>query len=162
MNLKQRMFLKPLFLAGLIMAAFSVGPSTDASGQSDSVQAKLDENLKKWSSIKKTNYEYTFQLTCYCAQEITRPVRISVLEGEVEEVEYTGSGQQADITKFEYYLKTERLFKIIQDAIDRKAQRIDVSYHSEFGYPKSVYIDYKKSMIDDEIRFEVEDLVISK
>ncbi|MCI0485676.1 MAG: DUF6174 domain-containing protein [Blastocatellia bacterium] len=115
--------------------------------------------MKKWSSIKKADYQYTFRLTCYCPQQFTRPVRVSVRDGEVEEVKYIVSGEQADISMFEHYLKIERLFWIIQDGIDRKAHKINVSYHSEFGYPKSVYIDYKETTIDEEIRFEVEDLV---
>ena len=162
MSMKRKAFWKRAFLTGLLVIAFSINPATGAFSQSKGAQSKLDDNLKKWSSVKKADYRYTFQLTCFCPQDITLPVRVSVSGGEVREVRYVRSGEQADITKFEYYLKIERLFEIIQDAIDRGADRIDVSYHAEFGYPKSVYIDQKVTMVDEEIRLKVQDLVIGK
>ena len=42
---------------------------------------------------------------------------------------------------------------MIQDAIDRKAARLTVSYDPEIGYTTSVSIDYALNIADEEFSF---------
>ena len=48
------------------------------------------------------------------------------------------------------YHTINRLFDVIQNAIDDEADQITVSYDSEFGYPTNIEIDRNINAIDDE------------
>jgi hypothetical protein len=49
------------------------------------------------------------------------------------------------------------LFDFIQDAIDRSAVAINVTYESS-GYPQNVSIDYDLRLADDQRGFEIQSL----
>ncbi len=42
---------------------------------------------------------------------------------------------------------------LLQDAVRRKAARIEVSYDGRYGYPAELFIDYDERMADEETRF---------
>lgn len=52
-------------------------------------------------------------------------------------------------------LSVEDLFAKIEDALDRDAHLVDVSYDPILGFPRSVFIDLSELIIDEEFSFEV-------
>jgi len=42
------------------------------------------------------------------------------------------------------------MFALIQDAIDREADKITVTYDETLGYPTAINIDYSVMMADEE------------
>ncbi len=57
------------------------------------------------------------------------------------------------------YVPVEGLFDLVQGAIDRDADVIEVEYHPAFGYPVSAFFDYVQLAMDEELRFEVSELL---
>ena len=53
----------------------------------------------------------------------------------------------------ERFVTVEELFALLQDAVRRKAARIEVSYDERYGYPTELFIDYDERMADEETRF---------
>ena len=62
--------------------------------------------------------------------------------------------------EFSQYDTMDKLFGVVQAALDRRAQGILVTYDPTFGYPTRISIDENKVAVDDELsltisRFEV-------
>ena len=70
-----------------------------------------------------------------------------------------GSELQLDPPSISDYLPVEGLFDLVQGAIDRDADVIEVEYHTAFGYPVSAFFDYVQVASDDELKFEVSGLI---
>jgi hypothetical protein len=49
----------------------------------------------------------------------------------------------------------EGVFDLIEDALDRDAGRIEVTYDSRYGHPIDATIDYILNAVDDELSFRV-------
>lgn len=47
-------------------------------------------------------------------------------------------------------MTVEDAFALIQDAIDREADRIDVTYNATYGFPTVMNLDYSIMMADEE------------
>ncbi|MCH7738684.1 MAG: hypothetical protein IIC93_00885 [Chloroflexi bacterium] len=112
-----------------------------------------------WLAADLRSYSFTFQQLCFCPQEITQPVLIEVRYGQVEAVSRPGSELQLDPPSISDYLPVEGLFDLVQGAIDRDADVIEVEYHTAFGYPVSAFFDYVQVASDEELKFEVSGLI---
>ncbi len=58
------------------------------------------------------------------------------------------------------YDTVDKVFDVVQAALDQRAQEIRVSYDPTFGYPTQIFVDPVKAIADDEFslaisRFEV-------
>ncbi len=95
-----------------------------------------------WLEADLRNYSFTFQQLCFCPPEITEPVLIEVMNGEVEAVSRPGAESHLDPPSVADYVPVEGLFDLVQEAIDRDGDVIEVEYHAEFGYPTSAFFDY--------------------
>ena len=54
----------------------------------------------------------------------------------------------------------EDMFRLIEDAIDRDAESVQVTYHDRLGYPTHISIDYSSRIADDELVVTAADLVL--
>jgi len=70
-------------------------------------------------------------------------------------VRYIASGDQASDEFFNRFDTADKLFEVIRDAYDRKADTISVAYDASSGIPISVTIDYLKNAVDEELAFTV-------
>jgi hypothetical protein len=116
-------------------------------------QTQLEQNQKKWTNQKIGSYSYQLQIGCFCPQDITRAVTITVKNAY--RVFYTDDSTAADN---EFILRcdtVEKLFKTIGDAINGKAAEITVSYDPARGYPLRIFVDSIKLAIDDEITYNI-------
>ena len=57
---------------------------------------------------------------------------------------------------YKRYNTIDKLFGIIQEAINRKAEVVSVAYDQVLGYPTVVSIDQDRSAADDEVTFWIE------
>jgi hypothetical protein len=56
-------------------------------------------------------------------------------------------------------MTVEQLFAVVSDALDGNAHTVTVEYDDDWGYPRSIYIDYDREMVDDELSITAQDLV---
>ena len=118
-------------------------------------QTALDAAIDRWERAGITNYDYVGEWVCYpCPGERVQKVRVSVHGGEIVSMTFTDSdiGYVPDPVRLRYRT-IDGLFALIQDALDRDAFGVSVTYHGTYGYPRGVFIDYLEMAIDEE--FEV-------
>lgn len=118
-------------------------------GDNDEFQRQnLAQARLRWAGKNVTSYSYVLELQCFCAPATQlRPVLVTVQNGAAVSLEYYHENPAqrtpapADI--FGPYDTVEELFEIIDDAIDRDADRLQVGYDQEYGFPDIANIDYE-------------------
>ncbi len=141
-------------LAGVLGQQFA-GGSGDAKTP---IQMGLNENIAKWSAANISNYQYTYQSSCFCPPPFTDEVVITVLDGVIQSVFSTTSNVDLDSALHSSFDTVDGLFSRIQTAIDENAERISVSYDEELGYPTVIDIDFDSRLADEEVRIQTRDL----
>lgn len=107
-------------------------------------QKELNANKEKWETNDIQDYSYQFKRSCFCPQEITRPVDITVKDGKVIDAQF---GDIKDKPPEQNQLSVKGLFDIIQNAIDRGSQ-IEVKYDEKTGMPTEIIIDRDQMPVD--------------
>lgn len=118
-------------------------------GDGDGFQKrKLTEARTVWDSKDVTSYSYILDLQCFCAPASElKPVLVTVRNGAVASLVYWDENPArrtpAPATVFGAYDTVEDLFEVIDDAIDRDADVLQVGYNSDFGFPEIINVDYE-------------------
>ena len=131
---------------------------TLASGDSHT-QQHPNYSHNKWAAKNLKDYQYTFNWACFCPPEHNKPVVVTVRNGVVSAVKYADGSGAVDKTKYASYKTIEGLFEFLQDAINRNAYRIEVSYDATLGFPTLASIDYDQRVSDEEMSFKAGSLV---
>lgn len=114
-------------------------------------QDRLDRNWDRFERSAPLSYSYTVRVSCECPRDVTRPVVVWVDRGSIEYLLYEDDGTPVPYSYASSFPSAEQLFDAIQDAIDQRADRIEVDYDFTFGYPTDVYIDYDRRIADEEL-----------
>jgi hypothetical protein len=127
-------------------------------GALDREQDRLEENQRLWSRNGPTRYTVVIERLCFCPTEVTSAVRVTVTNGVVTSRTYVASGQAVPSQFASLFPTVDGAFQIVSEAIDRKADKLEVEYDSALGYPRSANIDYVKEAADEELVFHLRDL----
>ena len=134
------------FVGGLlIIAAVACGSSPV-----NPAQAELDRHRELWEANRSGDYTFEYSPVCFCPRMFNQPVEVEVGNGVVESVTYVDSGESPGTNGFPPVHTIDGLFDKVQDAIDREATQLTVSYDPEIGYPVSASIDYSLNILDEE------------
>lgn len=138
-----------LILCGgvLLAAGCSDGPLGPA-------RDSLEANRELWTARGPTSYAFVYEVNCFCASPALDPVRITVESGVVTGAVRVETGEELEGE----FPTVEALFERIRDAIDREAYQISAGYDPDLGYPRDVFIDYRRNTIDEEFGFLASDL----
>ena len=124
-------------------------------------QSQLDNNRKKWDSEMASNYQFSFQWSCYCTMDFVAQVNITVLENRIHSAAYVDGDVSIPLeVAIERYEAMDGLFDLLQSAIDENAYTISANYHPDLGYPIEVWIDYEKNSVDEELGFTIHNLIL--
>ena len=121
----------------------------------DSERERLESSLRKWSENAPPRYHFVLERLCFCPLEVVSAVEIRVEGGVVTSRRYVQSGQPVTAQYVQLFPSMEGVFDLIEDALDRDAGRIEVTYDSRYGYPFDATIDYIRNAVDDELSFRV-------
>lgn len=138
----------PLFLSACL--AF-VGP-----GERDDTIRELVAARARWAANGPTDYTMVVTPQCFCVLG-GQQVRVVVVGGAVIRRELVSTG--AFINGDAPGAPVDQLFDVIEDAVHRRAHRIDATYDPTRGYPTHVFIDYSAQAADEEYGMQVESLV---
>ena len=120
------------------------------------LRKELIWNRELWEAQGITDYQLEFRWNCFCAPDYVEPVVISVTRGgTVNSVVFAKKKLPVDRRVSADYPSIDGLFDLIQDAIDRPAFHISVTYHAELVYPLTAAIDYDQKIMDEEMGFQV-------
>ncbi len=107
-------------------------------------QKELNANQQKWEKNDIQDYSYQFQRSCFCPQDITRPVDITVKDGIVADAHFS---DLKNTPPEQNQQSINGLFAIIQEAID-KGHQIEVQYDEKTGMPTEIVIDRDQMPMD--------------
>jgi hypothetical protein len=131
-------------------------------GDNDEFQRQnLSQARLRWEGKNVASYSYILELQCACAPASQlRPVLVTVENGAVTALQYyhqnPAQRTPAPVEVFGPYDTVEELFDIIDDAIDRDADALQVGYDPEYGFPTIASIDYESGG-SEQILFVVSD-----
>jgi hypothetical protein len=114
-------------------------------GTSD--DGKLRDAQARWANARVQDYSVVVQHLCFCGY--VRPVRVTVRSGAIVSSADAQTGEPTP--SYATVRDVAGLFTLIRQALDDGADRLDVSYDSEFGYPTNNNIDYVRNAVDDEL-----------
>jgi hypothetical protein len=110
---------------------------------------ELARNRQKWASAGLHDYEFDYQLACFCVPDATEPVHIVVRGDQVSTVTRSRDGLAA-IRQYGAWPTVPALFDDVQRLIDQKSERLEVTYDPTYGYPRSIVVDVYLMAADDE------------
>jgi hypothetical protein len=126
----------------------------------DDAMAQLQSHRQLWQSQQIANYQYTYVWHCFCPYPANTPFKVLVKNKLVASASNLQTNQPLEISELSPVKSIDQLFEVIERAIDRRAEQIDVKYDPQLGYPTSIAIDYLKLVADDEVGYSVKDLVV--
>lgn len=109
-----------------------------------------------WTAQRITSYDFTLQRLCFCGE--TRPMRVTVRDGQVTMVRPEGELLPLPAAEASWYPSIEGLFDVIATALALPAARVEAEYDAIRGFPHSVSIDYYSGVADDEVSYLVSDI----
>jgi hypothetical protein len=136
-------------LAGLAVLAAACGSSTTA------VNQELLNAKAAWKANAPPSYDLTIEPICFCGFEASGPVVVAVRNGVVQSRTYVQTGAPVSARSASLYPTVDELFAILEAALSKMPERMDVIYDPVLGYPVSVAIDYKLGVADDEMFYHV-------
>ena len=137
-----------VLFAGVLISGMSCGR------QNEQMQS-LTRHQRLWAQQGIVSYQYRLQVNCFCPPEVTGPFIVQVRDGTPSSVLYAATGKPAESRYFEKYDTIDEMFLVVDDALKRKAAEISVTYNETLGFPTSIYIDFIKQAVDDEIAYGV-------
>jgi hypothetical protein len=134
-------------LAGFALLA----PACSITEPSGRVAESLDlsRNRQRWTSAGLHDYEFDYQLSCFCAPDATEPVHIVVRGDVVASVTRRRDGLPAG-TKYGGWPRVDELFADVARLLEQDAARLDVTYDATYGYPHEITVDVNLMTADDE------------
>jgi Family of unknown function (DUF6174) len=117
----------------------------------DGTRDDLEDSRQRWRASAPDAYVYAIERLCFCGDQARGPVRIRVVGRDAVERVYVADGSDVPSAFASDFPAVEGLFDIIEDAIDRNAHRIDVTYDPETGVPLDFFIDYEENTADEEL-----------
>ena len=136
----------------------TVGPISTPIAEASDITRALGEARVRWDALGLVDYEFRTNWVCFCLREFNAQVDLEVRDGVIVGGVYapeTGFTSAVDLSLYE---TVKGLFDIITDAIVRDAHKITATYHPEYGYPESVFIDYDERIADEERGFAIQKL----
>lgn len=128
----------------------------------DSDRDRLQEARELWQDRGVRDYRLDVRRLCFCGYDVTRAVRVTVRSGVVVSRTYVDDGTVVGEAPGsfaglpELFPDVEGLFAVVEDALDRDADQLDVTYDAEFGVPLNIVIDYRRNTADEELTFQAE------
>jgi hypothetical protein len=144
-------------LTHLTFACLAAAATLAACDGPTAPERKLQAARLKWEHTRPAAYTITVARYCFCAQEGSGPVIVSVRDGVVESRTYVKSGASVAPTDADYFPTVDGLFELIEDARRQGADTIDASYDPARGFPVVISIDYFRKMADDELTYRATD-----
>jgi hypothetical protein len=121
---------------------------TDPSSRS-AAERELSRNRQRWTSSGVHDYEFDYQLLCFCPTEATKPVHIKVRQDAIASVVRSDDGLSAG-TNYADWPTVSGLFADVEARLDQGVGRITVDYDPTYGYPRAIVVDVAVTAVDDE------------
>lgn len=139
------------------LATLTLG-GCSSTGPGSTIESEVRFYRAQWEATGPASYVYALRHTCFCSPEAIGPVRVTVDESSVTARVYVDSSEPVDPDFHGSFPDIDGLFDVLEDAIEREAHQIDVTWHESDGYPVSIFVDYIEFAADEERGFTVTEL----
>jgi hypothetical protein len=126
------------------LACSITAPSGRAVDASD-----LARNRQRWATAHLHDYEFDYQLICFCAPDATEQVHVVVRGDTIAAVTRVRDGLPA-ARQYAAWPSVDSLFADVQRRLDQHVARLDVTYDQTYGYPRAIVVDVQLMAADDE------------
>ena len=113
---------------------------------------------ERWASNGFSTYKYTYQRSCFCVPDWTRPVVIDVKDNRIGRIVYADDEVPVGPTYWKSYHTVDELFALIDSALVRDAAQVTVQFDEALGYPTQLYIDEDLRIADEELGITASDV----
>jgi hypothetical protein len=137
------MRITPVYLVTVLAASASACSRSADEGDLEAARAR-------WESEGPQHYQFVSRQACFCASDLNRPINITVQVNQIVSAKYVDDQTPVADVVLRLQLTIDGAFDLIQDAIERDAALLAVSYDEALGYPTSISVDYNKRTADDE------------
>ena len=149
--MKQAPVFGAVVLSLLLTGCAGAGKDTDVSPAST-----IEEARALWQSQGVKGYEVTIEQTCFCPPDLLQPMRVTVREGKVIDIEGLEQPLNHPDILDERRLTIEGLLDLIEQARG-SADKLVVEYDAQYGFPASLEVDYSPFIADDEFSYRLTD-----
>jgi Family of unknown function (DUF6174) len=104
-----------------------------------SFESELAQARTNWAAQKLRSYKFTIQRSCFCPEEYTRAVTITVRDG-------VPTDAPPHLTA---YSTVDKVLDTVAQAHASKADQLDVNFTLE-GWPRTVYVNQSARIADEE------------
>ncbi len=120
-------------------------------------KSELASNMDKWNKQGPTHYRFQLTISCFCPFMDVIPVTVEVQNGQIVSLTDVNGQPLADNFRatFEEAATIEGLFAIAAENI-ANADKVEIVYDAQYGFPTSIIVDRIKLAVDDEISYYVE------
>jgi hypothetical protein len=136
-------------LTAALLALVTISCSITSPSSRSATERELSQNRQRWASSGIHEYEFDYQMSCFCPPEATKPVHITVRQDAVASVVRNEDGLAAG-TSYAAWPTVLGLFADIETRLDQGVSRITVDYDPTYGYPRSIVVDVAAMAVDDE------------
>ncbi|MDX5337221.1 MAG: DUF6174 domain-containing protein [Marinobacter sp.] len=145
--------MKPIVVAVIlsVLLAGCAGAGKDASPASS-----IEEAKSLWQAQGVKGYEVTIEQTCFCPPDLLQPMRVTVREGKVIDIEGLQQPLNHPDILDERRLTIEGLLDLVEQARG-SADKLLVEYDPHYGFPASQEVDYSPFIADDEFSYRLTD-----
>ena len=141
-------------MLALLLVSCSGDPFTATPERMDLAAAK-----GRWIQVGPASYRITVARSCFCTLESTRPVIVTVRNGQVASRRYEDTGADVPPQLAFAYPSVDGLFDVIEQAIANHDETVDVLYDAARGIPVSIQLDGSAMIADDELSYGTRNFV---
>jgi hypothetical protein len=142
------------FLGALALVALA-GACADVGPEGDGLEAEVARQRQIWEARRPENYVVEVERQCFCGVEARGPVRVTVSGARVTGRVYSDSGAAVPEAFADLFPSVDGLFDILEDALARPAENVDVTWDAASGAPSSFFIDYSANIADEEVGYRI-------
>jgi hypothetical protein len=120
-------------------------------------KSELGENRAKWDLAEVTHYRFDLTISCFCPFMEIVPVTVEVKDGQIVSLTDVNGQPLADSFRatFEEAATVEGLFAIAAENL-ANADKVEIVYDAQYGFPASIVVDRIRMAADDEISYYAE------
>lgn len=143
-------------LAGALLLAVAAAGCDNPFDNDRFEREELARARALWAREGGPSYTFTLELQCYCAPGTSlAPVVVTVQNGQpvsriYKKAKPADPSVSASAEVFGAYDTVDELFEVIEDAIDRDANILQVGYNDAKGFPEVINVAMKGGASNDQ------------
>ncbi len=138
-------------LLALLLGTVACSDQGPPPGLSDEIEV----NRAVWRANRPASYRYSIHRQCFCGAEARGPVEVEVSGSTVVGRVYVDTGEAVPRDFASVFPSVDGLFDVLEDAVARRADEIQVVWDPTTGIPMDFFIDYSREIADEESGYEI-------